>query len=619
MIFKNFTFVRKVFVGFVFFMILLSNSYAQQATCSFVPVTTYTISGEKTTTLNLICSNSLDVTTSGSINVFNSSGDAIDINTSSTGDINISGVLTTKVADTNNNHAIAININSGATNENIYVKGTINADVAFYDGNNAGSGTITNYGTINTAFAYAVNFDFINRGKLNLYTHGNTGNILALKSFTQSKNGIVSFDTHLLSDGTVDKVSIGANQISLADKSMIFVNLISKNAASTKAFLSNGATIDSLFSTVPLNNIVQRAIDVNITKINVMSNAPILTFTPLLNANKTILKLKAAINRNFDIKYKPIARVSTPALMKENLNILDTIIQTRQNDTIGMSSGDKLFKSKHFWFKPFGSHARQKNVMSTDGYSANTIGFGLGVDGEYKQNRRFGFSFFYSNSNLDVNNLSQTNKINSFELAAYGNQSILDYKSMLFYQIGVGLQTNKTKRYIDIANKTAVGNFNSKSFYALTKIQRIYKLSDKIDIIPALKGSYGYFDIPSYVESGAGGYDLSISGSSFSQTIVGSQISLKYKMDNNTKFISNVAVNYDFNNNTQSVDSSFQSAPGIIFNTSGIKNSALAYGFSLGISKQIKHNFSFDLKYMLNAKGSDFVRHLISTRFLWKF
>jgi len=618
MIIKNFTFVRKVFVGFVFFMISLSSSYAQQVSCSLAPAATYTISGKRTTTLNLVCLNSLNVTAFGSINVFNSSGDAIDINTSSTGDINISGVLTAKVVDTNNNNAIAININSGATNENIYIKGTINADVAFYDANNAGSGTITNYGTINTAFAFAPNFDFINKRRLHLYTQNNTGNFLEFKSFTQSKDGIVSFDTHLLSDGTVDKVAIGAGQISLADKSTIFVNLISKNAARTKAFLSNGATVDNLFSTFPLNNVL-KTIDVNLTKINVTSNAPILTFTPLLNSSKTILKLKATINRNFNIKYKPIVRVSTPTLLRENLNILDSIIQTRQNDTIGMNSGDKLFKSKHFWFKPFGSHIRQKDVTGIDGYSANTVGFGIGVDGEYKQNRRFGFSFFFSNSNLDVNNLSQTNKINSFELAAYGNQSILDYKSMLFYQIGVGLQKHKTKRYIDIANQTAVGNFNSKSFYAKTKIQRIYKLSDKIDIIPALKGSYGYFNIPSYVESGAGGYDLSISGSSFSQTIVGSQISLKYKMDNNTKFISNMAVNYDFNNNTQSVDSSFQSAPGIIFNTQGIKNSALTYGFSLGISKQIKQNFSFNLRYMLDVKGSDFVHHLISTRFLWKF
>ncbi len=613
MVFKNFTFVRKVFFGFVFFVIFLSKIYAQQATCN----TVFTINGKRITTLNLACPNSLNVTASGSINVFTSSGDAIDINTSSRGDINISGILTAKVADTSNNNAIAININSGATNENIYIKGTINADIAFYDANNAGNGTITNYGTINTSYAHVTKFDFINKGKLDLYTQ-NKGNILELKSFTQSKDGIVSFDTHLLSDGTVDKVAIGANQISLADKSTIFVNLISKNATHTKVFLSNGATIDSLFQSLPLNN-VQKTIDVNLTKINVTSNAPILTFTPLLNSSKTILKLKATINRNFNIKYKPIVRVSTPTLLRENLNILDSIIQTRQNDTIGMNSGDKLFKSKHFWFKPFGSHIRQKDVMGIDGYSANTVGFGIGVDGEYKQNRRFGFSFFFSNSNLDVNNLSQTNKINSFELAAYGNQSILDYKSMLFYQIGVGLQKHKTKRYIDIANQTAVGNFNSKSFYAKTKIQRIYKLSDKIDIIPALKGSYGYFNIPSYVESGAGGYDLSISGSSFSQTIVGSQISLKYKMDNNTKFISNMAVNYDFNNNTQSVDSSFQSAPGIIFNTQGIKNSALTYGFSLGISKQIKQNFSFNLRYMLDVKGSDFVHHLISTRFLWKF
>jgi len=545
--YKNSTFMRKVFVGFVFFMIFLSNSYAVQTICSNVPITAYTISGKRITTLNLICSNSLNVTTSGGINVFNSSGDAIDVNTSSTGDINISGVLTAKVADTNNNHAIAININAGATNENLYIKGTINADIAFNDDNNSGNGIITNYGTINTASAFATNFDFTNKGRLHLYTQSNTGNILEFKSFTQSKNAIVSFDTHLLSDGTVDKVAIGAYQISLADKSTIFVNLISKSAANTKAFLSNGAIIDKLFSTLNLNN-VQKTIDVNLTKISVMSNAPILTFTPLLNSNKTILKLKATIDRNFDIKYKPIARVSTPALMRENLNILDAIIQTRQNDTLGMSSGDKLFKSKHFWFKPFGSHVRQKDVMGIDGYSANTVGFGLGVDGEYKQNRRFGFSFFYSNSNLNVHNLSQTNKINSFELTAYGNQSILDYKSMLFYQIGVGLQKHKTKRYLDIANKTAVGNFNSKSFYAQTKIQRIYKLSDKIDIIPVLKGSYRYFDIPSYVESGAGGYDLSISGSSFSQTIVGSQISLKYKMDNNTKFISNVVVDYDFNN-----------------------------------------------------------------------
>ncbi len=243
----------------------------------------------------------------------------------------------------------------------------------------------------------------------------------------------------------------------------------------------------------------------------------------------------------------------------------------------------------------------------------------MGIDGEYKEGRRAGLAFFYSNTDLNINDVVQSNSLDVFNLIAYGGNPVIDDKTMLFYQAGAGVQKNNAKRYVSQNGQTAKADYTSQSYYAQVKVTRDYDINDKLIVTPAIKGALRYFKSPSYTESGAGAYNLSVDSVSTTQVLLGLATNIKYKINDKTKFISNLALDYDFNNDAQSVNAYYQGTPGVVFNTSGIKNNALSYGLGLGMSRELKKNLVLNIKYSLNGRGSDFINHSVQAKFRWRF
>ncbi len=90
--------------------------------------------------------------------------------------------------------------------------------------------------------------------------------------------------------------------------------------------------------------------------------------------------------------------------------------------------------------KPFGGYTSQDNVDGINGFSANTFGLGFGIDAEYKSGNRAGLALFYTNADVDTNDVDQSSDIDVFNLVAYGSNPLFDDKTSLFYQVGLGLQ-----------------------------------------------------------------------------------------------------------------------------------------------------------------------------------
>jgi len=501
------------------------------------------------------------------------------------------------------------------SNANIINSGTITAPVALWvDGNSNGYGygsTISNSGTINTNMIATPYSTLTNSGTINL--HGTQTSYIG--TFTQTASGTLSIDANISADGNAANPTIQATNATLADGSTIHVNVISDSSTTTHSFLDNNGTVTNVITS-------EGTIDTNTSKLNITDSSPILDFKAFTNDTNTTttLNLKAIKAATVSPADSPLIPTVAPTVNMQVLNVLNTVIQTRQNNSRGMGSGDTAFKDKHLWIKPFGAYSKQDDKDGKYGFDAHTYGVGIGTDGEYKQGNRAGLAFFYSNTDLDVNHVSQSNSMDAYNIMAYGSNPIFDDKTMLFYQAGFGWQKNHSKRYASLVGKIATADYTSKTYYIQAKVARSYALNDKLTLVPAIKGSYRHFRTPSYAESGAGSLNnLSVQSNSTSQTLLGASTDLNYKINDTTTFISNLALNYDFNNNKQSVNAFFVGTPNLTFNTQGIKNSAFGYELGLGVSKQLKKNLTFNVKYDLSARGSNFIDHALMAKFRWTF
>ncbi len=561
------------------------------------------------------------ITNSGTIMVHSLSGQAVGIYQRINGDIN--GTITnsgTIVVDGSSGYAVGIRQNFTGMSENGVITntstGSITAQIAFALRSDGASSLILNQGTIDTSFIGASGSTLINSGMLKLHE----GFDSHVRNFTQTSTGTLSIDADFVAGdgfGIVHPRIIADNNASIADESTIYVNVIGGGGLE-QAMLDQNKTIDG---------IVMAGVNMSVNPENLVvdDNSSILDFEAYMNAENSLgLKLIEDAGTPppppptpvVTPEERPEVVVATPTLGAETLNVLNTIVQKREYSASGLGGGDMAFVDKHFWFKPFGVYTKQNDKNGKNGFDANTYGFGIGVDGEYAEGKRAGLSFFYSNSSLDINNVRQESDLDAFNFIVYGSQPILDDKSRLFYQGGFGFQKNTSKRYL--TSQTAKADYTSRSFYAQVKAVKYYNINDKLTITPAVEGSYRYFYTPSYSETGAGALNLNVQSSSTSQVLFGVLTKLEYKIDDNTHFMSNIALTYDFNNDASSVNASYQGG-GAIFNTAGIKNSALSYELGLGIARKINKNMVIDVKYDLYGKGNDFINHAILAKLKWNF
>ena len=167
------------------------------------------------------------------------------------------------------------------------------------------------------------------------------------------------------------------------------------------------------------------------------SNPEINAFISNLNCQGTVAEVASRLTQA-----APISSVQTPTISNQVANTISSVVQSRQQSVRGFNSGDPMFSDKNFWVKPYGGKIDQDDVDGVNGFSADTLGIGLGTDGEYAPNKRLGLALFYTRVNTDTNNAPQQSDLDVFNLLLYGSRPIKDMTTNLFYQIGGGPSVN---------------------------------------------------------------------------------------------------------------------------------------------------------------------------------
>ncbi|WP_252970923.1 autotransporter family protein [Aliarcobacter cryaerophilus] len=297
------------------------------------------------------------------------------------------------------------------------------------------------------------------------------------------------------------------------------------------------------------------------------------------------------------------------------------IVTQRQNANIsggGLNSGDTMFAQKNFWFKPFGSLGSQKDKDGISGFDVKAGGFGLGLDGEYKDNQNIGFGLFYTNANVDVNNVNQKADLDVFTTLVYGNVPVIDDKTNFLYQVGYSWQKTDGSREI-FTGQTATSDYTSKTASLDLKLMRDVQVTDNLLLQPMIETTYRHFTNPAYKENGAGALNLNVDKFTSKDLIVGLGTIAHYKLTEDSKIVGNVNVGYDFEGKNQTVTSAFQGAAGVKFDTNGIDNGRWSYQAGIGYELDINKTNSINVSYDYQGQGTDFSNNTVSAKYVLKF
>ncbi|WP_141048389.1 autotransporter family protein [Aliarcobacter cryaerophilus] len=525
--------------------------------------------------------------------------------------------------------------NSGILKGNIYVDGTL-----------TNNGTSNNKAIIELAHnamdensAYISNFTNGSNGKLRigLLTDGTIGNTKYSKLGTNKaifENGstidvnVLSASTNqpLLAGKRLENVVTASNNLTINDK----LNITDNSALLNFKYVTSDGWINGEDGAIHLdvvksseNNIIDNTVSGGGNQNS--QNAA----TALQNVYNSNPEIQSAFNNLRSAQEVASAVQSTTALTPtatvgattQISNGIAGIVTQRQNANIsggGLNSGDTMFAQKNFWFKPFGSLGSQKDKDGISGFDVKAGGFGLGLDGEYRDNQNIGFGLFYTNANVDVNNVNQKADLDVFTTLVYGNVPVIDDKTNFLYQVGYSWQKTDGSREI-FTGQTATSDYTSKTASLDLKLMRDVQITDNLLLQPMVETTYRHFTNPAYKENGAGALNLNVDKFTSKDLIVGLGTIAHYKLTDDSKIVGNVNVGYDFEGKNQTVTSAFQGAAGVKFDTNGIDNGRWSYQAGIGYELDINKTNSINVSYDYQGQGSDFSNNTVSAKYVLKF
>ncbi len=315
----------------------------------------------------------------------------------------------------------------------------------------------------------------------------------------------------------------------------------------------------------------------------------------------------------------PMGASQTPALVRQLLSAMGTIVQNRQGGRAGLNSGDPVFNDKSYWVKPFAGFMEQDDAADAYGFTADTYGLGMGVDGEFAPGRRLGVSLFFSKVEADTNHVPQDSDMDVVNLMLYGSRPLIPEKDViLFWQAGAGIQDTVSSRYLAAVNATAKADYTSRALFGQVRAVKAFKVNETLTLTGGAAVSYTWFSCPSYSESGAGGMNLAVEGDDTQALVPGLEGGLSFTPATGVDIKARVFAGYDVMDEDASVTSRFQGA-GPSFTIEGMEPSPLVYTAGVGLVKTFCDRFSMAANYDLEGRGDDFMNHMVSCKFTWKF
>ncbi|MDE1901197.1 MAG: autotransporter domain-containing protein [Alphaproteobacteria bacterium] len=472
---------------------------------------------------------------------------------------------------------------------------------------------------------------FTNNGTFGIKS-GNT--VTASGNYTQSSSGTLSIGA--TSASNYGKLSISGTG-TFASGTGIYVNVANsntlKNGESLLSVVSAGTLDASTFSVTDNNALVDFTSQITGNQVNLVAHVAtlqqivnrqgnaaaggaggaldqIIAGNPGGDMNNVVNTLTSlgsqqAVSKAVSQTLPVLTGGSTTAIM-QTMDTTSQIIQARQEENLGLSSGDDFVTSNQWWFKPFGTWSNQSDKNGVTGFGADTFGMIGGADGVVSDNWRLGAAFAYANSNINSNDGLNGLDVNSYQGILYGSYRI-DPKTEINLQADSGVNANDSSRTINFGglDRIAKGNFDSYAFHLGAGIGHTYDVSDMLDdttLTPSVRVDYGLIANDSYTETGADALNLHVNSQTTNQFIPAIGAKLNHDFAKGVSGAVDAGLGYDTLNGRNSVTSTYVGG-GPAFTTDGLTPSPWVVRTGLGLTYKPDDSYDMTLRYDREDRG----------------
>lgn len=194
--------------------------------------------------------------------------------------------------------------------------------------------------------------------------------------------------------------------------------------------------------------------------------------------------------------------------LQQNFNQL---IQSRQTQLTGFSTGEKFVGNRNEWATVFGNRGKQGKTKNVSGYSVGSGGLAFGFDTQFSAETNIGVGFAYANSKIDSDGdiTNGSVDVDSYQFGIYGNHlHVSGWQAN--YQLDASLNKNDSSRSLNYfqgitgVGTKAKGSFNSYVAHAGLGLKKQFNVNKKTSLTPELWADYTRVQTESYTEKDAG-------------------------------------------------------------------------------------------------------------------
>lgn len=303
----------------------------------------------------------------------------------------------------------------------------------------------------------------------------------------------------------------------------------------------------------------------------------------------------------------------------DSMDNTNKVIESRQENVSGLSSGDEAEADRAVWLKTFGSWATQDATDGTAGYDANSYGVVLGGDKLVSEDVRLGVAAVYSKTNIDVNSsvAPQNNDINSYQGVVYGTYSLGELTDLNF-QADIGMNQNEGERNILAVPAVAQSEYDSWSHHIGTAVRHLMTMNESTSFIPSASLDFTNISTDGYTETGAGGLNLNVAEDDQQSLVFGVDGKVEHRLSDAVAVNANLGAGYDMLADRSSITANYVGGGGT-FVTNGIDKDPLMLNAGAGIVLDQFHGVEVSAKYDIEARTSDYTNQTASIKLRMPF
>ncbi|MBA1291671.1 autotransporter outer membrane beta-barrel domain-containing protein [Pseudomonas japonica] len=296
------------------------------------------------------------------------------------------------------------------------------------------------------------------------------------------------------------------------------------------------------------------------------------------------------------------------------LSAIGLAVQERMGIANGLLSADGLNNAPGLWSKPF-SYA--------SGRTGGSSGSVIGMDTRLSSTSRAGFAFAYANAETaNVQGAAQSSQLDLWQFLGYRSYA-LDRTTELMLYAGAGNNSVQGERTLALSgvSGTAKGDYDSVIATVGASLGRTLQLSDRTQLLPALRLDFNHIRDEAYREHGSSGLApllLNVEERHSNQLIAGLDGTLAHAFTPRTALKLNLGVGYDLINDDGAVKAAFAGAPDQTFTTPGDKASPWLWRSGAGLATTFSNGAELSVNYDAQTR-SDYTDQTASVKFRLPF